>query len=92
MKAFNLMILAILLLLLVEAQFSSATCNVQQLSPCLSALTFDTKPSQLCCQRLNQQKPCFCEYVKNPTLKEYVIDSPAAKKAIETCKVTLPKC
>nr|GME08352.1 non-specific lipid-transfer protein 2 [Ipomoea batatas]GME12181.1 non-specific lipid-transfer protein 2 [Ipomoea batatas] len=92
MKAFNLMILAILLLLLVEAQFSSATCDVQQLNPCLSALTFDTKPSQLCCVRLNQQKPCFCEYVKNPTLKEYVIDSPAAKKAIETCKVSLPKC
>nr|GMC80139.1 non-specific lipid-transfer protein 2 [Ipomoea batatas] len=91
MKAFNLMILAILLLLLAEAQFSSATCDLQQLNPCLSALTFDTKPSQLCCVRLNQQKPCFCEYVKNPTLKEYVIDSPAAKKAIETCKVSLPK-
>nr|GMC73943.1 non-specific lipid-transfer protein 2-like [Ipomoea batatas] len=79
------MILAVLLLLLAEAQFSSAACNVQQLTPCLSALTSNTKPSQLCCQRLNQQKPCFCEYLKNPNLKAYV-NSPAAKKAIKTCK------
>nr|GMC73942.1 non-specific lipid-transfer protein 2-like [Ipomoea batatas]GMD57806.1 non-specific lipid-transfer protein 2-like [Ipomoea batatas]GME03018.1 non-specific lipid-transfer protein 2-like [Ipomoea batatas] len=88
---FNLMILAVLLLLLAEAQFSSAACNVQQLTPCLSALTSNTKPSQLCCQRLNQQKPCFCEYLKNPNLKAYV-NSPAAKKAIKTCKVSIPKC
>nr|GMC79763.1 Retrovirus-related Pol polyprotein from transposon RE1 [Ipomoea batatas] len=74
-----------------KAQFSSAACDVQQLTPCLSALTSNTKPSQLCCQRLNQQKPCFCEYLKNPNLKTYV-NSHAAKKAIKTCKISIPKC
>nr|GLL21533.1 non-specific lipid-transfer protein 2 [Ipomoea trifida] len=74
-----------------EAQFSSAACDVQQLTPCLSALTSNTNPSQLCCQRLNQQKPCFCQYLKNPSLKMY-LNSPAAKKAAKTCKVSIPKC
>nr|GMC69408.1 non-specific lipid-transfer protein 2-like [Ipomoea batatas] len=80
------MIVAVLMLLLAEAQFSSAGCDVQQLTPCLSALTSNTNPSQLCCKRLNQQKPCFCQYLKNPSLKMY-LNSPAAKKAAKTCKV-----
>nr|GMC79762.1 non-specific lipid-transfer protein 2-like [Ipomoea batatas] len=91
MKSFNLMIVAVLMLLLAEAQFSSAACDVQQLTPCLSALTSNTNPSQLCCKRLNQQKPCFCQYLKNPSLKMY-LNSPAAKKAAKTCKVSIPKC
>nr|GMC73938.1 non-specific lipid-transfer protein 2-like [Ipomoea batatas] len=49
------------------------------------------KPSQLCCQRLNQRKPCFCEYLKNPNLKA-MSTPPFAKKAIKTCKVSIPKC
>nr|GLL21520.1 non-specific lipid-transfer protein 2 [Ipomoea trifida] len=86
MKAFNLMILAVMVLVLsTETQLSWAACDVQQLSPCLSAITSNTKPSQLCCHSLIQQKPCFCQYLKNPTLKNYV-NSPAAKKAAKTCK------
>nr|GMC69539.1 non-specific lipid-transfer protein 2-like [Ipomoea batatas] len=84
-------IFAVLMLLLAEAQFSSAACDVQPLTPCLSALTSNTNPSQLCCQRLNQQKPCFCQYLKNPSLKMY-LNSPAAKKAAKTCNVSIPKC
>nr|GLL21532.1 non-specific lipid-transfer protein 2-like [Ipomoea trifida] len=41
--------------------------------------------------RLNQQKPYFCEYLKNPNSKTYV-NSHAAKKAIKTCKISIPKC
>nr|GMC48086.1 non-specific lipid-transfer protein 2-like [Ipomoea batatas] len=84
-------IFAVLMLLWAEAQFSSAACDVQQLTPCLSALTSNTNPSQLCCQRLNQQKPCFCQYLKNSSLKMY-LNSPAAKKAAKTCNVSIPKC
>nr|GMC79761.1 non-specific lipid-transfer protein 2-like [Ipomoea batatas] len=85
------MVVAVLMLLLAEAQFSSAACDVQQLTPCLSALTSNTNPSQLCCKRLNQQKPCFCQYLKNPSLKMY-LNSPAAKKAAKTCKLSDLQC
>nr|GMC79768.1 uncharacterized protein LOC109168309 [Ipomoea batatas] len=78
------------LVLSTETKLSWAACDVQQLSPCLSAITSNTKPSQLCCHSLIQQKPCFCQYLKNPTLKNYV-NSPAAKKAAKTCKVSIPK-
>nr|GMC80157.1 non-specific lipid-transfer protein 2-like [Ipomoea batatas] len=91
-KAFNFMTLAVLLLLLGEAQFSLATCDAKQLNPCLSALTFNLHPPPQCCERLNQQKPCFCQYVKNPKLKDYLVNSAAAKKVYELCKVTMPKC
>nr|GLL21525.1 hypothetical protein CDL12_25271 [Ipomoea trifida] len=93
MKAFNFMTLAVVLLLLLgEAQFSLATCDAKQLNPCLSALTFNLHPPPQCCERLNQQKPCFCQYVKNPNLKDYLVNSAAAKKVYELCKVTMPKC
>nr|GME07162.1 Non-specific lipid-transfer protein 2 [Ipomoea batatas] len=92
MKAFNFMTLAVLLLLLGEAQFSLATCDAKQLNPCLSALTFNLHPPPQCCERLNQQKPCFCQYVKNPKLKDYLVNSAAANKVYELCKVTMPKC
>nr|GMC79765.1 non-specific lipid-transfer protein 2-like [Ipomoea batatas] len=85
------MTLAVLLLLLGEAQFSLATCDAKQLNPCLSALTFNLHPPPQCCERLNQQKPCFCQYVKNPKLKDYLVNSAAAKKVYELCKVTMPK-
>nr|GMC80152.1 non-specific lipid-transfer protein 2-like [Ipomoea batatas] len=82
----------VLLLLLGKAQFSLATCDAKQLNPCLSALTFNLHPPPQCCERLNQQKPCFCQYVKNPNLKDYLVNSAAAKKVYELCKVTMPKC
>nr|GMC80153.1 Retrovirus-related Pol polyprotein from transposon RE1 [Ipomoea batatas] len=82
----------VLLLLLGEAQFSLATCDAKQLNPCLSALTFNLHPPPQCCERLNQQKPYFCQYVKNPNLKDYLVNSAAAKKVYELCKVTMPKC
>nr|GMC69241.1 non-specific lipid-transfer protein 2 [Ipomoea batatas] len=91
-KAFNFMTLAVLLLLLGETQFSLATCDAKQLNPCLSALTFNLHPPPQCCERLNQQKPCFCQYVKNPKLKDYLVNSAAAKKVYELCKVTMPNC
>nr|GME07161.1 non-specific lipid-transfer protein 2-like [Ipomoea batatas] len=66
--------------------FSLATCDAKQLNPCLSALTFNLHPPPQCCERLNQQKPCFCQYVKNPKLKDYLVNSAAAKKVYELCK------
>nr|GME07158.1 non-specific lipid-transfer protein 2 [Ipomoea batatas] len=77
------MIVAVVVVVLAEAQFSWAACDVNQLSPCLSAFTSNAPPSNLCCQRLKQQKPCFCQYLKDPTLKQYLS---AGKKVATACK------
>ncbi|CAN4098280.1 unnamed protein product [Withania somnifera] len=82
----------LVLLLLAEAHISlAATCNPVQLSPCLGAISSSSPPTKLCCSRIKQQKPCLCQYLKNPNLKKYV-NSPGAKKVARSCGVPYPRC
>nr|P86809.1 RecName: Full=Non-specific lipid-transfer protein 2; AltName: Full=Allergen Api g 6.0101; AltName: Allergen=Api g 6 [Apium graveolens Rapaceum Group] len=67
-----------------------ATCSAVQLSPCLAAITKNTPPSAACCNKLKEQKPCLCGYLKDPNLKNYV-NSPGARKTASSCGVAL-KC
>ncbi|KAG5602187.1 hypothetical protein H5410_033557 [Solanum commersonii] len=70
----------LVLMLLAKSHISvAATCSPVQLSPCLGAIRSSSPPSKLCCSKIKQQKPCLCQYLKNPTLKKYV-NSPGAKK------------
>ncbi|OAY60439.1 non-specific lipid-transfer protein 2 [Manihot esculenta] len=79
-------------MLMTEVRLSNAaTCNPASLSVCLPAITSSTPPSSACCSNLKQQKPCFCQYLKNPNLKQY-INSPNARKVASTCGVAIPKC
>ncbi|KAK6925336.1 Bifunctional inhibitor/plant lipid transfer protein/seed storage helical domain [Dillenia turbinata] len=80
------------LLLLAQAEVSQAvTCSVSELQPCVGAITYSTPPSNDCCTKLKQQKPCFCQYLKDPNLKKFV-NNPNAKKVASTCGVSYPKC
>jgi hypothetical protein len=69
----------------------AVTCNTAELSSCLPAITKSSKPSSVCCGKLKEQKPCFCGYMKNPNLKQY-LNSPNAKKVLSTCGVPYPNC
>ncbi|MCL7033179.1 hypothetical protein MKW94_029769 [Papaver nudicaule] len=69
----------------------AANCQATELSPCLSAITSSAPPTPLCCTKLKQQEPCLCQYVKNPSLGQYV-NSPNARKMAQTCHVAIPKC
>ncbi|KAL7160883.1 hypothetical protein ACSBR2_041512 [Camellia fascicularis] len=94
MKASYIAVCSVLVLILLacEAQVSMAvTCNPTELSPCVGAITSNTPPSKLCCSKIKEQKPCLCQYVKNPNLKKFVT-SPNAKKVATTCGVPIPKC
>ncbi|XAR63932.1 hypothetical protein NMG60_11024095 [Bertholletia excelsa] len=85
-------LVVVLLVLAHEAEVSMAvTCNPSELAPCASAITTSSPPSKACCTKLQQQKPCLCQYLKNPSLKPYV-NSPNAKKVASACGVSLPKC
>ncbi|KAL4311714.1 hypothetical protein GQ457_01G037060 [Hibiscus cannabinus] len=75
-----------------EIQTAEAvTCDPSQLSPCAAAFTSGASPSATCCSKLREQKPCFCGYIKNPSLGQYV-NSPNAKKVAASCSVQFPKC
>ncbi|KAL9148241.1 hypothetical protein ABFS82_12G029100 [Erythranthe guttata] len=70
---------------------AAANCNPMELSPCLGAMMGTDNPSAVCCQKLKEQVPCFCNYLKNPTLRQF-IDSPNAKKVAAVCGLQQPSC
>ncbi|XWS50759.1 hypothetical protein CRYUN_Cryun12cG0115200 [Craigia yunnanensis] len=92
MKASYIAFCGVVVLLLSEAQVSMAvTCNPTELSSCVSAITSSSPPSQLCCSKIKEQKPCLCQYLRNPTLKKF-INTPNARKVATTCGTPFPKC
>ena len=92
MKASYIALFALVVLLLAEAQVSMAvTCSPTQLSSCVSAITSSSPPSQLCCSKIKEQKPCLCQYLRNPTIKKF-INTPNARKVATTCGTPFPKC
>ncbi|KAK2451541.1 hypothetical protein P8452_14669 [Trifolium repens] len=92
MKAANIAFCTFLLLLLVNVQVSMAvTCSPVQLSSCVSAITSSTPPSRLCCSKIKEQRPCLCQYLKNPNLRKFV-NSPNARKVANNCGTPFPNC
>ncbi|KAF7136174.1 hypothetical protein RHSIM_Rhsim08G0083800 [Rhododendron simsii] len=69
----------------------AATCNAVELSPCLAAITMGAPPSQACCDKLKEQEPCLCGYIKDPNLGRFV-NSPNAIKVQKSCGIPAPKC
>ncbi|KAL5161260.1 putative non-specific lipid-transfer protein AKCS9 [Glycine soja] len=92
MKASRIALFTLVVLLFVaEVQVSKAvTCSPVQLSACVSAITSSTPPSNLCCSKIKEQKPCLCQYLKNPNLKKFV-DSPNARRVANTCGTPFPR-
>ncbi|PRQ15998.1 putative bifunctional inhibitor/plant lipid transfer protein/seed storage helical [Rosa chinensis] len=74
-----------------EVSVAAVTCNPTELSSCANAISSNTAPSNLCCTKLNQQKPCLCQYLNNPNLKQFV-NSPGARNVARACGVPFPRC
>lgn len=69
----------------------AVSCNPMQLAPCASAITSAARPTDLCCSRIKAQRPCLCQYMKDPNLQKF-INSPGAKKVATYCHSPFPKC
>lgn len=69
----------------------AANCNYMELLVCATAVTSPKPPSSDCCAKVKEQKACFCGYLQNPTLRQYVTRQDAQRVARE-CGVTLPNC
>ncbi|OAY31366.1 non-specific lipid-transfer protein 2-like [Manihot esculenta] len=85
-----LVVVAVLLGEIVEVS-QAATCNPLELSACASAITSSSPPSAICCSKLKKQRPCLCQYVKNPNLQK-LVNSPNARKVATTCGSPFPNC
>ncbi|KDP32978.1 hypothetical protein JCGZ_13009 [Jatropha curcas] len=89
---FLAVVLAVMVVMAAEVRFSNAVnCSPAQLSPCLPAIKSSSPPSNDCCVKLREQRPCFCGYVKNPSLRQYV-SSPRAREVVKSCGVPFPTC
>ncbi|CAA7048208.1 unnamed protein product [Microthlaspi erraticum] len=66
-------------------------CSPTELTPCAGAMMSSSPPSATCCAKLREQTPCFCGYMRNPSLRPYV-SSPNAKKVATSCKIASPSC
>ncbi|KAH7852246.1 hypothetical protein Vadar_022436 [Vaccinium darrowii] len=69
----------------------TVTCDPEELSPCLEAITIGTPPSKDCCDKLTEQMPCLCGYIKDPNFGKF-INTPNAEKVQKSCGISLPKC
>ncbi|KAH7516470.1 non-specific lipid-transfer protein 2 [Ziziphus jujuba] len=74
-----------------QVSMAAVTCNPLALSACASAITTSSPPSAQCCSKLKEQRPCLCQYVKDPNLQK-VINSPNAKKVANICGSPFPTC
>ncbi|CAJ2630663.1 unnamed protein product [Trifolium pratense] len=82
----------VLTLLLAKTELSmGVTCNALQLIACANAITSSNPPSAICCSKLKEQKPCLCQYLKDPNLKK-LVNSPNAIKVADTCGSPFPIC
>ncbi|XP_058091429.1 non-specific lipid-transfer protein 2-like [Magnolia sinica] len=69
----------------------SVTCNAANLSSCASAMLTGSQPSATCCNKLREQRPCLCQYLKDPNLQKF-IKPENARKVATTCNVPYPNC
>ncbi|ESQ47247.1 hypothetical protein EUTSA_v10028094mg [Eutrema salsugineum] len=70
---------------------TAQSCVPTELLPCLPAITIGGEPAKDCCDKLKEQQPCFCDYIKNPMYSMYVT-SPNARKVLDACKIPFPSC
>ncbi|KAK7271636.1 hypothetical protein RJT34_27700 [Clitoria ternatea] len=90
-KVYGCVIIAIVMMILMSEKGEAVTCSPVQLSPCLGAITSSSPPSSTCCQKVREQRPCLCGYLKNPSLKQYV-NSPGSRRVANACGVPFPTC
>ncbi|XAR51513.1 hypothetical protein NMG60_11006160 [Bertholletia excelsa] len=84
-------VLVVALLLAAAPAADAVTCNPLELSPCIGAITSSQPPSRTCCDKVREQRPCLCGYLKDPNLRQYV-NSPNARRVATTCGVPIPTC
>ncbi|KAG6581748.1 hypothetical protein SDJN03_21750, partial [Cucurbita argyrosperma subsp. sororia] len=84
--------MAVMVALLSGARVAEAVnCSPMELSSCAGAITSSSTPSSTCCNKLREQKPCLCGYIRNPALRPYV-QSPGARNVAAKCGVPFPSC
>ncbi|CDP02752.1 unnamed protein product [Coffea canephora] len=85
-------VLLLVVMIVGEVQVSRAIiCSPTELSPCVAAFISQQPPSGACCSKLREQRPCFCGYLRDPYLRQYV-NTPNGRREASFCGVPSPRC
>lgn len=93
-KVLQVVVVVLVVVVVVSSDIEMAeavTCSPVELSPCLGPITTSSPPTSICCQKVREQRPCFCGYLKNPSLRQYVY-SPGARRVASSCGVPFRTC
>ncbi|KAL5079942.1 hypothetical protein RYX36_008363 [Vicia faba] len=82
-------IVAILLFGEVSYKLEALSCSPIEFNPCFVSFTSSSLPTSYCCRKQREQRPCFCSYIKNPSLKHYIL-SPGARRIAISCGIPVP--
>lgn len=93
-KPYGVMVLLVVEILMVKVHVGMAVdCNIIKLLPCYQFINDPTlpapSPDSECCNNLQMEEPCLCDFAKNPIVGPY-LDNPAIKKVADACSVTIP--
>ncbi|RDX97152.1 hypothetical protein CR513_20108, partial [Mucuna pruriens] len=93
MRVFGIAVVLVVVVVAAELSVKAegVTCSPVELSPCLGAITSSSPPTSTCCQKVREQRPCLCGYLKNPSLRQYV-NSPGSRRVASSCGVPFPNC
>lgn len=86
-------VVVVVVLLLGEANVSvdAAICNPRDLNVCSAAFSSNSRPPPACCTKIKEQKPCYCQYIKDPSIGP-LLRSPNAVRVARQCRVVFPRC
>lgn len=87
----SVMAMAIVALITGVRLADAVNCNPMEMRACLPAFESSDPPTAECCEKVKEQQPCFCAYLKSPIFKPY-LESPNAKKIGSSCGVSFPAC
>ncbi|CAA0833217.1 Bifunctional inhibitor/lipid-transfer protein/seed storage 2S albumin superfamily protein [Striga hermonthica] len=86
-----LLMAAVLLLAVLVHETVAVECNDpnQLSSPCMGAIFGSQTPSTECCEKLREQEPCYCTYLKNSLYSTFIC-SARVQRLAASCNITIP--
>ncbi|KAI3722754.1 hypothetical protein L2E82_33829 [Cichorium intybus] len=71
---------------------AAVRCSYMQLVPCVDAITSSRlAPTGACCSKMREQRYCFCGYLRDLSLRQFVSPK-AAYRIASQCGVKIPAC
>ncbi|WCJ25325.1 hypothetical protein M5689_007218 [Euphorbia peplus] len=83
---------AVVMVLSIGAERAEAViCSSVELNVCLPAIVMAEAPSSACCRKSLEQRPCYCEYLRDPNLKQF-FSNQADRILAKACGLPYPVC